>query len=150
MALTDEQIAKVATDHGFEVLERISTQLRATGQADVAGRVDFVSALFRSALSAQPAPCGEYVAVRADAVEWLKNHYPALCEKSGMCERVAGRLYTRTTLSAQLAKPAITEARVIELAKKAGFCFIHDGYGKPYDDVIQKFATLIAAEGKVK
>lgn len=109
MALTDEQIAKVATDHGFEVLERISTQLRATGQADVAGRVDFVSALFRSALSAQPAPCGEYVAVRADAVEWLKNHYPALCEKSGMCERVAGRLYTRTTLSAQPAKPAITD-----------------------------------------
>lgn len=40
----------------------------------------------------------QMISVRALAVDWLKKHYPALCEKSGLCERVAGRLYTRTTL----------------------------------------------------
>ncbi|MEO7479441.1 MAG: hypothetical protein ABIT70_02385 [Sulfuriferula sp.] len=39
----------------------------------------------------------EYVEVRRDAVEWLKKHYPVLCEKAGLCERVGGRLYTRTS-----------------------------------------------------
>ena len=41
----------------------------------------------------------EYIAVRADAVEWLKKYYPALCEKSGLCERVAGKLYTHTAIN---------------------------------------------------
>lgn len=41
----------------------------------------------------------QVISVRASAVDWLKKHYPELCEKSGLCERVAGRLYTRTTLT---------------------------------------------------
>lgn len=38
--------------------------------------------------------CDEYIRVKRDAVDWLKKNYPALCEKSGLCERVGGRLYT--------------------------------------------------------
>ena len=44
--------------------------------------------------------CEEMVLVRSEAVDWLKKHYPALCEKSGLCERIGGRLYTRTALPA--------------------------------------------------
>jgi len=43
--------------------------------------------------------CTEMIPVPSAAVDWLKKHYPALCEKSGLCERVGGRLYTRTTLA---------------------------------------------------
>ncbi len=53
--------------------------------------------------------CNEYVSVRRDAVEWLKKHYPVLCEKSGLCERVAGRLYTRSTLPHPLAGQHINQ-----------------------------------------
>ena len=45
--------------------------------------------------------CDEFVSARKDAVEWLKKHYPALCEKSGLCERIGGRLYLRSTLTEQ-------------------------------------------------
>jgi hypothetical protein len=38
----------------------------------------------------------DFVSVPAEAVEWLKKHYPALCERSGLCEQVGGRLYTRS------------------------------------------------------
>lgn len=48
----------------------------------------------------------EMIPVRSEAVEWLKKHYPALCEKSGLCERIAGKLYTRTALDAQPAASA--------------------------------------------
>lgn len=57
--------------------------------------------------------CREYVAVRRDAVEWLKKHYPALCEKSGLCERIGGRLYTLTTLS----HPGVEERPVATVEK---------------------------------
>ena len=41
--------------------------------------------------------CGvDYVMVRRDAIEWLKAKNPAICEKSGLCEKIGGRLYTRT------------------------------------------------------
>jgi hypothetical protein len=65
---------------------------------------DRVSELERQLAAAQTTAqqvdeCG-FVAVRRDAIEWLKMHYPALCEKSGLCERIGGRLYTITRLSA--------------------------------------------------
>jgi hypothetical protein len=41
--------------------------------------------------------CG-YVRVKASAIDWLKENYPALCEKSGLCESVGKRLYTITSL----------------------------------------------------
>lgn len=47
--------------------------------------------------SEDSADCG-FVSVPRAAVEWLKTNYPVLCEKSGLCERVGGRLYTRTKL----------------------------------------------------
>jgi len=67
----------------------------------------------------------EMIPVRSEAVEWLKKHYPALCEKSGLCERIAGRLYTRTALAAQ---PAASAEPSDEEAAK----FV-DQYGMYYD-----------------
>ncbi|MEN9885566.1 MAG: hypothetical protein RL758_144 [Pseudomonadota bacterium] len=56
------------------------------------------------AVGAEPATrevCGRsYVEVRTEAVDWLKKHYPALCEKSGLCERIGGQLYTRSVTPA--------------------------------------------------
>lgn len=41
--------------------------------------------------------CGvDYIMVRRSAVDLLKVLNPALCIKSGLCERIGGRLYTRT------------------------------------------------------
>jgi hypothetical protein len=40
----------------------------------------------------------DFVCVPVSAVDWLKKHYPALCAKSGLCESVGGRLYTKTTI----------------------------------------------------
>lgn len=61
------------------------------------------------AVGAEPATrevCGRsYVEVRTEAVDWLKKHYPALCEKSGLCERIGGRLYTRSVTPAPKAAP---------------------------------------------
>ncbi|MFY2843615.1 hypothetical protein ACOTJF_18155 [Achromobacter ruhlandii] len=42
-------------------------------------------------------PCG-YVAVKSSAVDWLKDKFPALTIKAGLCERIGGRLYTITRL----------------------------------------------------
>ena len=42
-------------------------------------------------------PCG-YVAVKRSAVDWLKDKFPALTIKAGLCERISGRLYTITRL----------------------------------------------------
>lgn len=42
-------------------------------------------------------PCG-YVAVKISAVDWLKDKFPALTIKAGLCERIGGRLYTITRL----------------------------------------------------
>jgi hypothetical protein len=44
--------------------------------------------------------CNETVTVRAEAVNWLKEKYPELCIKAGLCERIAGRLYTKTFIPA--------------------------------------------------
>lgn len=43
----------------------------------------------------------DFILVRRSAVEYLKKNFPALCETSGLCELVAGRLYTVTTLHAK-------------------------------------------------
>jgi Zn finger protein HypA/HybF involved in hydrogenase expression len=40
--------------------------------------------------------CKESITVSRQAVDWLKENYPQLCIKAGLCERVAGRLYTKT------------------------------------------------------
>lgn len=40
----------------------------------------------------------EFIAVRLSAIEYLKEKFPTLCETSGLCEQVAGRLYTVTKL----------------------------------------------------
>ncbi len=40
-------------------------------------------------------PCG-YVAVRRSAVDWLRDKFPLLTIKAGLCERIGGRLYTVT------------------------------------------------------
>ena len=58
-----------------------------------AGRADL-------AQSSQVPDCADYMPVKRSAIDWFKKHYPALCEKSGLCERIAGRLYTKTTLAA--------------------------------------------------
>lgn len=47
---------------------------------------------------AAPSQC-DFVAVPRAAGEWLKQHYPALTEKAGTCERIGGRLYTKSTLA---------------------------------------------------
>ncbi|NYT76606.1 hypothetical protein H0A71_06350 [Alcaligenaceae bacterium] len=38
------------------------------------------------------------IPVKESAVGWLKKNFPALCVKAGLCENVAGRLYTITTI----------------------------------------------------
>jgi hypothetical protein len=38
----------------------------------------------------------ETVTVNLKAVNWLKEKYPELCIKAGLCERIGGRLYTKT------------------------------------------------------
>lgn len=38
----------------------------------------------------------EAITVRREPIEWMKTNYPALCEKAGLCERIGGRLYTKT------------------------------------------------------
>lgn len=43
----------------------------------------------------------KFIPVRRSAIEYLKSKFPALCETSGLCERVAGRLYTITTLQTE-------------------------------------------------
>ncbi|MGB3290989.1 MAG: hypothetical protein WBA83_17080 [Burkholderiaceae bacterium] len=53
----------------------------------------------------EPDACG-FVPVQNSAVDWLKKHYPALCVKSGLCEKIAGRLYTITRLSFSAPQPA--------------------------------------------
>lgn len=37
------------------------------------------------------------IPVRESAVDWLKQNYPALCVKAGLCEYAGKRLYTVTT-----------------------------------------------------
>ncbi|CAB3705259.1 hypothetical protein [Achromobacter piechaudii] len=60
-------------------------------------------------------PCG-YVAVKRSAVDWLKDKFPLLTIKAGLCERIGGRLYTITRLmrdhdAALASAPVVGEAR---------------------------------------
>jgi hypothetical protein len=64
--------------------------------ADMAA--DWIDAYLAAATREPPTPAvpADRVTVPNAAIEWLKKHYPVLCEKSGLCERIGGRLYTRT------------------------------------------------------
>lgn len=62
-----------------------------------------------------------YVAVKRSAVEWLKDKFPALTIKAGLCERIGGRLYTITRLmrdhdSALASAPVADERELMALA----------------------------------
>ncbi len=63
------------------------------------------------AKSAQGLPACEPITVLASAVEWLKKNYPTLCEKSGLCERIRGRLCTPTFPQATQATQTIASLR---------------------------------------
>jgi hypothetical protein len=74
--------------------------------------------------------CHETVTVNAKAVNWLKEKYPELCIKAGLCERVAGRLYTKTLTTppaAQREWVGLTDTQVYDLADT----HLYDG-GKNY------------------
>lgn len=69
--------------------------------------------------------CGRsYVEVRTEAIDWLKKHYPALCEKSGLCERVGGRLYTRSVTPAAKVAPVqpgmvpLTDEQIVRIYER--------------------------------
>lgn len=49
--------------------------------------------------------CFEKVTVNAQAINWLKEKYPELCIKAGLCERIGGRLYTKTFIDPPAAQP---------------------------------------------
>jgi hypothetical protein len=53
----------------------------------------------------------DFVPVPRAAVEWLKEHFPALTEKAGMCERIGGRLYTKTALAPTAPAQSTDDAR---------------------------------------
>jgi hypothetical protein len=83
-------------------------------------RIDLLQ-LICAARQLQPADSStpEFIAVRSDAIDWFKTYYPALCEKSGLCERIAGRLYTRTT--SRQSQPAASLREQEELAREEGW-----------------------------
>jgi hypothetical protein len=43
--------------------------------------------------------------VNTQAINWLKEKYPELCIKAGLCERIGGRLYTKTFIDPPAAQP---------------------------------------------
>ena len=49
--------------------------------------------------------CFEKVTVNAQAINWLKEKYPELCIKAGLCERIGGGLYTKTFIDPPAAQP---------------------------------------------
>ena len=70
----------------------------------------------KAALSQQeavvPSDCADkYIPVSREAVDWLKEKFPALCVKSGMCEQIGGRLYTKT-ISSTHPQPQKVESKV--------------------------------------
>lgn len=84
--LIDKIVPGLDTGDLVQDARRASTALSATlASAPVAGE--------RAAVD----PCG-YVAVKVSAVDWLKDKFPALTIKAGLCERIGGRLYTITRL----------------------------------------------------
>ncbi len=78
--------------------------------------------------------CTERVAVRADAIDWLKKHYPSLCLKSGLCESVAGKLYTRTFLTEPSPLPVGEDQRdAVRLVNALRSIVDNDTYETEYD-----------------
>lgn len=59
----------------------------------------------------------EMVQVPAHAVAWLKEYFPSLCVKAGMCEIVAGRLYTRSALATSANAPVTIALERLEAAE---------------------------------
>ena len=70
--------------------------------------------------------CKETVTVGAEAVNWLKEKYPELCIKAGLCERIAGRLYTKTLSAppAQTPPPRLTEHEMNAACKSETGCWM--------------------------
>jgi hypothetical protein len=66
----------------------------------------------------------ETVTVPREPIEWLKTHYPALCEKAGLCERIGGRLYTRTVCAPH---PPTGDAAGKDSVDAARYLFLRDG-----------------------
>ena len=82
-------------------------------------------------------PCG-YVAVKVSAVDWLKDKFPALTIKAGLCERIGGRLYTITRLMRDH-DTALASAPVAGEAQE---------YGSPAD-VAQRIEQYLAQDGRM-
>ena len=56
----------------------------------------------------------EKVTVNAQAINWLKEKYPELCIKAGLCERIGGRLYTKTFIDPPAAqRKPLTDERIL-------------------------------------
>jgi hypothetical protein len=58
--------------------------------------------------------CFEKVTVNAQAINWLKEKYPELCIKAGLCERIGGRLYTKTFIDPPAAQPEHGDIRALK------------------------------------
>ncbi|WP_223306433.1 hypothetical protein [Achromobacter insolitus] len=99
----------VASSNSLAHAEQYAEQYRQDGPVELRTTVSFsgfhaVESALLSKLRAPVAderqavdPCG-YVAVKRSAVDWLKDKFPALTIKAGLCERIGGRLYTITRL----------------------------------------------------
>jgi len=89
--------------------------------------------------------CNETVTVNAKAVNWLKVKYPELCIKAGLCERVAGRFYTKTFITAPAAQPA----PVAKPHEQEPIAYLHQCGKKPElkELSFKKNEPLLAAKG---
>lgn len=107
LGLTDDEIEAIALKHvapGAKTLREIVPGLAPYQQS---WQFQRIKAFLVDALAARRAPvaderaavdpCG-YVAVKVSAVDWLKDKFPALTIKAGLCERIGGRLNTITRL----------------------------------------------------
>lgn len=79
-----------------------------------------------------PKSC-DFTPVKRTAVEWFKQYYPALCLKSGLCEKVGGRLYTISTTHPQ-PQPSALPDDVVKDAEPAGpvYGIIDPDYARVY------------------
>lgn len=98
----------------------------------------------------------DHVTVRTDAVDWLKKHYPALCEISGLCERVGGKLYTRTfrepDATRQAPSDALTKAVEALEAARNGLAWYQDACPELWDgsddEMIEQIdAAILSTQG---
>ncbi|MFY1875597.1 hypothetical protein ACOTF3_04240 [Achromobacter xylosoxidans] len=92
---------------GDEIRAAVRQARSMTAPSDTTEPGDYVMAGAQTMLSKLRAPVGDerhavdpcgYVAVKGSAVDWLKDKFPALTIKAGLCERIGGRLYTITRL----------------------------------------------------